>query len=305
MDYSLVLLSCVAGETVMNYNDGGGGGEYDTSAVVFRLCPSKSCRASSYGEGNGCSSGYGDYVIGLNTFMEFYMRYVEEQQQQQEQQNNNNNNNRNGYYYNGQYNGQNNGQNNNAQQYNSWITYNQFGVEFDASEYMECAEYDNEVQEQQEDGNGNYQNNYYSKYDYNYNYQNGDGEIQYFIGPGCTADGTTIGLKLYYDDECSYPAFKVNFAKLSYGMWPTGLPYANGGLVSSQCIDCFSQNDNYEWELSEMCTDLYEESSSRCERRMKLNNNYYNNGQQQQQQRVRLHRIADGTQQESIRGFFG
>merc|ERR1712032_520155 len=97
-------------------------------------------------------------------------------------------------------------------------------------------------------------------------------------------DGTTIGLKLYYDEECSYPAFKVNFAKLSYGMWPTGLPYENGGLVSSQCIDCYSPNENYEWELSEMCTDLYDGSSSRCERKMKNNNNNYNNGQQQQQQ---------------------
>lgn len=297
MNYSLKLISCIDNERVINYenNDGGGdNNEYENSAVVFRLCPSNTCDAS---DKYGCDSGYGDYVIGINTFMELYGRYQEEEQEQQQQNNNNNN-----------------GQ----QQYSSLVAYNQYGVAFDASEYMECREYNpeeamNEAEEngyyygnnngqQQNGGGGNNANNNYYNYGnngnnnyYNYNNNGGDGEgggedVRFFIGPGCSADGKSIGLKLYWNEECTYSASHVPFSQLSYGMWPDGLPFSNGGLVSMNCVDCYGMNENYEYEMNEVCEELYQSRSSSCEQpeftsSKGYNNNYnYDNGQQQQQQ---------------------
>jgi len=302
-NYSIKLLSCVSGEVVRNY-DNNNGEVVDTSAVIFRLCPRETCSVSDQ---NGCASGYGDYVIGMHTFLELYWQYAEEEDQQNQgerQLNNNNNNNynNNGQYNGGQYNGgQYNGYNNG--QYNSLVVYNQYGAEFDASEYLECSEYKNEeANEQQADnGGGNQQyNNYYSNYNNNNQYNNnqqqqqGGGQngadMQYFIGPGCSADGTTIGLKLYLNEECTYPANSAAFSHLSYGAWPNGLPFANGGLVAMNCAQCYAQNENYEWELNELCQDAYEQTASRCEQGMTTTNtnyaamNYNNNEQGQGQQ---------------------
>jgi hypothetical protein len=65
--FSLKMLTCKTGESYVNSNTG----ETETSSVVFRLCPTT---GDCNDEGNqGCSSGYGDYVIGLNTFVQEYL----------------------------------------------------------------------------------------------------------------------------------------------------------------------------------------------------------------------------------------
>jgi hypothetical protein len=71
--YSLKFVSCVAGEEIMNEQ-----GEYDNSAVIYRLCPAEDCSDNS---GESCSSGYGTMVTGLNTFLNYYfaMKYGDEE----------------------------------------------------------------------------------------------------------------------------------------------------------------------------------------------------------------------------------
>lgn len=65
-NYKLKFMSCKAGETVVNAENG----EYEYSAVVFRLCPAAD---DGCDDEKACSSGYGDYVVGLNTFVNMYM----------------------------------------------------------------------------------------------------------------------------------------------------------------------------------------------------------------------------------------
>jgi len=261
-NYSIKLLSCIQGEQIVNYENG----EMESSTVVFRLCPSDSCDANSE---LGCESGYGDYTVGITTFLEAYMESQEDNQN---------------YYGNGM------------------ITYNNYGQEFDAEEYMECREYDVEEGQQQNNYNGQYNNNNnnngqqqqqqnsYNQYNNNNGqqqnnnnqYNNGQRRqlqnnyyynAQYFIGPGCSADGTTIVLGMYADEYCSYPS-DVNFADIAYG-WESGLPFSDGGLVSMNCVACYGPDQDYNYELSEMCTESYEFSSSRCESNMESNSYYY------------------------------
>jgi hypothetical protein len=75
MNYKLKLRSCIAGETVQNAENG----EYEYNAVVFRLCPDTGdCDDDTT---DGCKEGYGDYVVGLNTFVQEYMEDQRENMQ--------------------------------------------------------------------------------------------------------------------------------------------------------------------------------------------------------------------------------
>jgi len=262
-NYSIKLLSCIQGEQIINYENG----EAEPSTVVFRLCPSNTCDMNS---AMGCDSGYGDYAVGINTFLEAYMESQEDNDQDQ---------------YGG----------------NSMLAYNSYGQEFDASEYMECAEYDAEENADQDqnyyqynNNNGQNQNQQYNNYNGAYgnnnnaqggnynNYNNNNGQrqrqrrqqnnnynyyqnVQLYIGPGCSDDGTTIGLNMFMDDTCSY-ATDFNFADVAYG-WDS-LPFSNGGLVSMNCMACYGPDEDYNYELSEMCTETYSASTSRCEANM-------------------------------------
>jgi hypothetical protein len=64
--YTLKMIGCKNGETVIDPETG----EYSYGAVVVRLCPSEmGCDSDAT---RGCDSGYGDFVVGLNTFVDAY-----------------------------------------------------------------------------------------------------------------------------------------------------------------------------------------------------------------------------------------
>eukprot|EP00934_Nitzschia_sp_Nitz4_P009026 Nitzschia sp. Nitz4//scaffold104_size75438//5126//6241//NITZ4_005648-RA/size75438-snap-gene-0.118-mRNA-1//-1//CDS//3329532362//9016//frame0 len=66
-NYSLKLVGCKTEQNIYNAENG----EYEYSAAIFRLCPTSSgCDSDST---MGCSSDYGDYVVGLNTFVDAYL----------------------------------------------------------------------------------------------------------------------------------------------------------------------------------------------------------------------------------------
>jgi hypothetical protein len=203
-NYKLKLLACKSGEKYVNPENG----EYESSSVVFRLCPaSEECDD----EGNkGCKSGYGDFVVGINSFVESYLEDKREDMQQDDA--------------------------------------------FKVEEFGECREYEAD-QDAEEDGGNN--NNQY----------------QYFVGPACTEEGDGIRLAMFLDEGCSTESTEVTFEDISNGV---SLPYSSGGLVSNYCESCSGYNDNGEYELSEMCMRLYE-NSGKCESEMET---YHYMGQQ-------------------------
>ena len=183
----------------------------------------------------------------------------------------------------------------------------------DASEYLECGEYDPAAALEQAQDNGYYYQ-YSGGYNTNQNYQNQQGSSTYgdntpfYIGPGCTADGTTIGLQVYRDEDCTSAAAgddTVDFARLSSGVWEDGLPFTKGGLIDLRCTPCArsqqqQQNDNDDEDdddnnISDLCRNAYAQAATRCEAKTDFStnqnyygyaygnknnkNNYYNNGQ--------------------------
>lgn len=74
-NYHIKMLSCKTGAEYTNSLTG----EIETSSVVFRLCPSSGeCKDES---STGCTSGYGDFVTGLNSFVQEYLEDKKEDMQ--------------------------------------------------------------------------------------------------------------------------------------------------------------------------------------------------------------------------------
>lgn len=64
--YNLKMISCSAGTKIVDPEDG----EYEYGAITVRLCPSEyGCDSDSK---TGCKAGYGDYLVGINSFVDAY-----------------------------------------------------------------------------------------------------------------------------------------------------------------------------------------------------------------------------------------
>ena len=72
--YEQVYVTCDPNKIMTNVNGG-----YEYGAVVYRLCPSGTACSK---RGNVCNSGKGDYVIGLQTYMNRFMQQFQNEQQQ-------------------------------------------------------------------------------------------------------------------------------------------------------------------------------------------------------------------------------
>lgn len=66
-NYKMKMITCKSGEPVRDPESG----EYEMNAVVYRLCPSNGDCDDD--DTVGCNDGYGDYVVGLNTFVQAYL----------------------------------------------------------------------------------------------------------------------------------------------------------------------------------------------------------------------------------------
>lgn len=257
-----------------NYN-----GVYEQRLVHFKLCPTDSC-------GSGCTGG--DYVMDMTEFVQAYTEYKIEAQEQEcenvaencycENANDDEACEVQCYINAGIYDQcvENDNQNNNGQQ----------EEEFELEEALECAEL--EVDEDaanyyayQNGGNGD-NGNYY-----NNGQNNQQQEMQFFVGPYCSADGKSVLLGVFMDEVCSYAAAEGIYEKFNYGK---ALPYSSESIISNECISCMqpadddnnnqnnNQNynngdDNYNYnynqnqeepEVLEVCERLYEDAG-KCE----------------------------------------
>ena len=103
--------------------------------------------------------------------------------------------------------------------------------------------------------------------------QNGDDDTyanaQFFVGPTCNDEGDDIGLGIFSDQYCTQKS-ETSFYQVSNG-W--NLPYSDGGLASTECVDCLEYNEeDGAYDVRDMCIELYDESTVKCETEMEYMN---------------------------------
>jgi hypothetical protein len=212
--------------------------------VRFRLCPSDSCSAS---KAAGCSSGYGDYVVDMDTFVQSYVQGKLQQQQ-----------------YDCQYHllkncdcDPNDGQerdDNFNEDYCTYDCYNDAGLyqciennpygdgedeaqkqNFNLENYLQCAEFKVQNNNRRQLNNNNNQ------------------QAQYFVGPYCTSQGGSVRLGLFLDDTCTQEASSVDFKTLA----GFELPYSTdeASLIDANCLTCLEKNDAEQDYQNQMADD--------------------------------------------------
>jgi len=227
--------------------------------IRFRLCPSGSC---SMTDAAGCSSGYGDYIIDMETYLQAYLEAVQQDQE-----------------YNCEYerqygdcacdkDGQGDDFNEEICQYDCYMGK---GMEYcvDRNPYEE----DNGQKREKWELNRMAECQQY-KFQNNNNNRKLEDEAKYYVGAYCSENGGSIHLGLFTDDTCSSFADEYGgretFSTLSYGQ---DLPYAQTTLVGTECMSCKETqeaNNNNENDaedednVKESCTNLYM-ASGKCE----------------------------------------
>lgn len=213
--------------------------------VRFRLCPTDSCSANSAA---GCKTGYGDYVIDMNSFLgSYYQAYREnleatcatflanscacEEGEDQEQC-----------------------------EYDCYVNGNmpqcvmnnpyeaegeqQQNQQFEVQNYLACAQFKAQRRELND-------------------------EVKYYVGPYCGSQGGAIFLGLFTDDTCTTEAVDVAFNDLA----GYELPHSASSIVDASCLSCMEpadvneQNANDQADadvVSESCETIYM-TAGKCE----------------------------------------
>mmetsp|Transcript_22638 Transcript_22638/g.37115 ORF Transcript_22638/g.37115 Transcript_22638/m.37115 type:complete len:394 (-) Transcript_22638:194-1375(-) len=241
--------------------------------VRFRLCPSDTCSMESAA---GCTSGYGDYIIGMEDYLEAYFEAIQQDQEyncEYEKE-----------YGDCQCDGENQGDDFDEEicEYDCYMAK---GMEYcvDNNPYAEEGEEEEEeeweLREMAECREYNFENN-------NNNRKLEEEDDQYFVGAYCSENGGKIYLGLFTEETCSQFADdyggRETFAALSYGK---SLPYSDSTMIGTECMSCKepadadqnNDNDNEdEDEVKESCEQLYE-MAGKCEAGLSGTVQYPNN----------------------------
>jgi hypothetical protein len=211
--------------------------------VRFRLCPSEQCSAS---KAAGCTSGYGDYVVDMDSFVQYYVQGKLQQRQYDCQYHllKNCDCNKDDHRDDDAFN----------EDYCQYDCYNDAGL-YECIENNPYAAEGGEDQAQRDNFNmENYlqcaqlkvQNNNNNGRDLNQN------QVQYFVGPYCTAQGGSVKLGLFSDDTCTEAVSDTTFEALM----GFELPYSSddASLIDATCLSCLEKDDaekDYESEMAD------------------------------------------------------
>jgi hypothetical protein len=253
-DYSIKFQGC---HHISQWNEEADGEDdvrISTKRLVrFRLCPTNTCTLQSAG---GCSSGYGEYVIDMNVFLEAYVESVE-----------NYNEARCEYLENTC--GCNDGNDN--EDYCLYDCYVAHGMEeICAEENPYNANNGNDQQEEDEFELANYVECAQAEFG---NRRRLNQEVEYFVGPYCAEQGGAIFLGLFTDDTCTTFADEYGGQEMFYRLSGKELPFGNTNVISMDCFSCMEPEAQYNYDgndqndddmVSEMCEQIYYQAG-KCE----------------------------------------
>jgi len=240
--------------------------------VRFRLCPSDTCSMES---AYGCTSGYGDYVIGMDQYLEAYFESVQQDQEYSCE-------------YEKEYgdcicDGENadDGFDEEICEYDCYMAK---GMEYcvDRNPYNDDEQEEEEEMEMREMA----ECRELEVDDDNRRKLEEEEEQQYFVGAYCSDSGSSIHLGVFTEETCSQ--FADDYGGAATYMTLTGgkeLPYAQSTMIGSECMSCQepqdanqnNDNDNEdEDQVKEGCEQLYE-ASGKCEQGLSGSIQYPNN----------------------------
>ena len=228
--------------------------------VRFRLCPTSSCSMESAA---GCDSGYGDYVIGMDQYLEAYFEAVQQDQE-----------------YNCEYevreggdcecDGENQGDDFDEEicQYDCYMGK---GMEYcvDRNPYND----DEQQEEEREELREMAECRELEIRDDNQRRKLEAEEVQYFIGAYCSDSGSAIHLGLFTEETCSQFADDYEGKTTYMSLMGQSMPYSETTMIGTECMSCKepqdadqnNDNDNQDAdEVKEGCEQLYE-ASGKCE----------------------------------------
>jgi len=222
--YDLKFQGCYETSAWNAEGDGEDAAKVMTKRLVrFRLCPSGSCDGNS---AYGCSSGYGDYLVDLNQFLDTWS----EAKMQKEEYDCEQVREACGCGENDQ------DDDEEACEYNCYTNANMgYCIEeegkFELQRYTYCGELempedDNERKKRRLDE---------------------EEEEELFLGPYCSSQGGSIHLGMFTDDTCSVKYDSYYGRDYYYQIFGTGMPYSQSNLVGLGCKSCIMEiydNDN-------------------------------------------------------------
>ena len=236
--------------------------------VRFRLCPSGSCTMENP---SGCKEGYGDYIIGMEDYLQAYSQAVQQDQEYSCQYEKN--------YGDCVCDGENQGDDFNRD-YCEYDCYMGKGMEY-------CVDR-NPYEEDNGNNNKNNQNQQQNmqelaecrQLEINNNNQRKleDAQAVYYLGAYCSETGGSIHLGLFTEDTCSQFADANNGATTYASLTGSSLPYSDTTMIGTECLSCKepkevnkngeNQNNENDQEdadqVKEVCEQLYA-NSGKCE----------------------------------------
>ena len=235
-DFSLKYQGC---HHIMQWNNQANGQDdvrmYQKRLVRFRTCPKDDCSAT---EAGGCQSGYGDYIVDMDMFLELYWEAKSEDQQID------------------------------CQNFRSNVC--DCGDSDDQQTcYWECA-VDYGKEDCIEGGNPNNRN---AEEQINYeqfltcaqlDVQKNEEGVQYYAGPYCAEQGGSIKIGVFTDDQCS------NVATSSlYQLTGIDIKYTEESIVDEECTYCEQPQESQEGngnaqDPREFCQVMYADAG-KCE----------------------------------------
>jgi hypothetical protein len=252
--YSLKFMGC---HHISQWNEEADG-EEDVRIVTkrlvrFRLCPSDFCDSNS-----GCSSGYGDYIIDMSTYIAAWFEAKQTYQEFKCDYLKNN-----VCYceddesclwdcYKGHNMGticMNNPNNDDANQ-----------AAFNLDDYMECSQVQAKNNNRQLGDSNNRQ------------LADDAWDGSYYVGPYCASQGGAIYLGMFTDDTCTTFADSVGGREMYYSVMGTNLPYGQTNVIDMDCMSCKEPTDNNNDgndaadgdDVSEVCETVYT-MAGKCE----------------------------------------
>ena len=209
----------------------------------FRLCPSDTCATDS---AYGCKSGYGDYVVSMDTYLQAYLDSVQQDQE-----------------YNCEY-----ARSNECGCYNNGDDYGTFEkCEYDC--FMNKGmEYCVDNNPYAEDGGQQEEEDDWDLMDMVQCQQLNGGS--YYTGAYCSSDGGSIVMGVFTDDSCSNLSDVYGGQDMYTTITGKELPHSTTTLIGNECMSCMEGADaNYNDQqdadaVKEGCETLYLQAG-KCE----------------------------------------